>query len=504
MVGELAMERFRLVERLGAGGMGTVYRAVDVRLQREVALKEIHGADTGRVLREAKAAARLNHPSIVTLYEFGAQGDLAMLVSELAHGDPLDVLARDGEITDREVAWVGVEVCSALAHAHERGVIHRDVKPQNIVADLSIDPPHAKLMDFGIAAIAGEAPLTATGQVMGTLAYMSPEQAEGAVAGPPSDVYSLALTLFECWAGENPAAGATPAATARNIGSHLLSLRDLRPDLPELLVEAIDDCLAPDPLERPPLSELAAVLGRCAEELDGEHTVPARPHDVGARGRRDRPLLGLLAPIGLAAVLAALAIPAGLPGLALTLAVLILPAFLFVRPLWRAALPALAVPLGAVSLASAAPVLDASGSGGRERALTGALAWMWLAAGSLALGVGPAMPFADRAAGGWSHSVGASASGVLAPLLDPTCLAAMALFALAAWAIGPVVRARHLPLALVGALVWGAGVDAALRGLDLGAVTPSPLLPAAAAAGAAFIAARPGVRARETQAPALG
>ena len=442
MVGELAMERFRLVERLGAGGMGTVYRAVDTRLQREVALKEIHGADTARVLREAKAAARLNHPSIVTLYEFGAQGDMAMLVSELAHGDPLDVLTCDGEITDREVAWVGVEVCSALAHAHERGIVHRDVKPQNIVADLSVDPPRAKLMDFGIAAIAGEAPLTATGQVVGTLAYMSPEQAEGDQAGAASDVYSLALTLYECWAGENPVAAHTPAATARRIGSELRPLRDARQDLPELLVEVVDDCLLPDPIDRPPLSELATVLERCAEELDGEHAVPAREGD-----RVDEPL-GSARPIAAAVGLV------------------------------------LAPVLAAVGLAAAPPALAATIDRWRLRCIVGALAWAWLAAASLSLGVGPDLPF-DQ-------------------LGDPTSLAGAALFTVAAWAIGPIVRARHLPLALLGSLLWGACFEAALRGLDLGTLSPSAVLPAAAAAGVAVAAARSAYRPREAEAPALG
>ncbi len=497
------MERFRLVERLGAGGMGTVYRAMDTRLQREVALKEIYGADTGRVLREAKAAARLNHPSIVTLYEFGARGDMAILVSELAHGDSLDALARLGEITDREVAWTGVEVCGALAHAHERGVIHRDVKPQNIVVDLSLDPPHAKLMDFGIAAIAGEAPLTATGQVVGTLAYMSPEQAEGLEAGGASDVYSLALTLYECWSGENPAAGRTPAATARLIGSELRSLRAVRPDLPELLVEIIDDCLSSDPADRPSLSELGAVLERCAEELDGEHCVPAR--DGGEAGRGAPWSAGKLLPaLGLAGLLAALAVPAGLPGAALVLAALALPALLVADPLWRASLAPLAVPLAAIGLGAAAPALTAAGDRGRERALLGALGWLWLAAGSLAIGAGPGMSFSTRAAHSWSHSADAAASGVIAPLFDPACLGATALFAFAAWAIGPIARARHLPIALLGALLWGAGLDAGLRGLDLAAVSPSPLIGALAAALAAVLIARPGFRPRELRAPALG
>ena len=281
MVGELAMGRFRLIERLGAGGMGTVYRALDERLQREVAVKEIEGADTRRVLREAKAAARLNHPAIVTLYEFGSDGRRALLVSELACGEPLDVLSADAAISDREVGLVGASVCAALAHAHERGVVHRDVKPQNVVVDLDAEPPRAKLMDFGIASIAGEAPLTAAGEVVGTLAYMSPEQAEGERATEASDVYSLALMLYESWAGHNPVAGATPAATVRRIGTCLPSLADSRPDLPEPLIAAIDDCLEPDAAARPELDELAEVIESALDELDDAHAVPGR--DEAAR-----------------------------------------------------------------------------------------------------------------------------------------------------------------------------------------------------------------------------
>jgi len=158
VVGDLVLGRFRILERIGSGGMGVVYRALDERLQREVAVKEIPGADSDRVLREAKAAARLNHPGVVTLYEFGAHGRSAILVSELAAGDPLDDLAAEGRLTDRDVAEVGLDVCSALEHAHERGVIHRDVKPANVVVAHDGSGHTAKLMDFGIAVLAGEGP----------------------------------------------------------------------------------------------------------------------------------------------------------------------------------------------------------------------------------------------------------------------------------------------------------------------------------------------------------
>ena len=181
------MGRFRVVDRVGSGGMGTVYRAFDERLQRHVAVKEIASADAGRVVREAQAAARLNHPGIVTLYELGSEGNRALLVSELVEGATLAELARGGDLSDRETAEFGADVCEALAHAHERGVVHRDVKPDNVIvrADDGVGR-RAKLMDVGIASLTGASALTATGEVVGTLAYMAPEQAEGEPARQPT------------------------------------------------------------------------------------------------------------------------------------------------------------------------------------------------------------------------------------------------------------------------------------------------------------------------------
>ena len=253
MVGdELLMGRFRVLERIGAGGMGTVYRAFDERLQRQVALKEIPSVEPARVLREAQAAARLSHPGIVTLYELGERDGHALLVSELVPGPTLSRLHEAGRLRDRDVAEIAADLSDALAHAHARGVIHRDVKPQNvIVRDDQGAGQRAKLMDFGIARIAGAPSLTAAGEVIGTLAYMSPEQADGSLAGPESDVYSLALTVFECWSGENPAAAESPAQTVRRIGQGMPPLRAYRPDLPEPIDAAIDACLAPEPELRP-------------------------------------------------------------------------------------------------------------------------------------------------------------------------------------------------------------------------------------------------------------
>jgi serine/threonine protein kinase len=261
LVGSLVLNRFLIERRIGSGGFGTVYEAWDGRLERPVAVKAIEsrGEAGRRVLREAQAAARLNHPGIVTLYELGEEDGNALLVTELVDGTTLAGLCREGVLSDREIGEIGADLCEALDHAHSRSVVHRDIKPQNVLVT-GDGEPRAKLMDFGIARLTDAAALTAPGDVVGTLAYMAPEQAEGRQAGPEADVYSLALMLFECWSGDNPNQRATPAATARAIGSRLRPLRRLRPDLPRDLTATVDACLEPRPTRRPSLEELGTAI----------------------------------------------------------------------------------------------------------------------------------------------------------------------------------------------------------------------------------------------------
>ncbi|MFN8163142.1 MAG: serine/threonine-protein kinase [Solirubrobacterales bacterium] len=281
MVGSLVLNRFLIERRIGSGGFGVVYEAWDGRLERPVAVKAIEqrGEAGRRVLREAQAAARLNHPGIVTLYEMGEEDGNTLLVTELVEGSTLARLANAGELSDREIAEIGADLCEALDHAHSRGVVHRDIKPQNV--QVTEGEPRAKLMDFGIARLADEAPLTAAGDVVGTIAYMSPEQAEGRPAGPEADVYSLALVLYECWSGENPHRRPSPAATARAIGARARRLRRLRPDLPRELTDAIDACLAPRPNHRPSLEELGTAIEDSLDLL-ADHPRSGSRH-LGAR-----------------------------------------------------------------------------------------------------------------------------------------------------------------------------------------------------------------------------
>ncbi len=465
------MGRFRVGERIGSGGMGTVFRAFDERLQREVAIKEIQTAGADRVLREAQAAARLNHPAIVTLYELGERDGHALLVSELVHGRTLDRVARDGSISDKDVAEIGTDLCEALCHAHERGVIHRDVKPQNaIVRPFDSQGRRAKLMDFGIAAVAGAPALTGTGEVMGTLAYMAPEQAEGAHAGPEADVYSLALTLYEAWAGENPVTRRTPAQTARQIGQPVPSLGINRPDLPNPLIAQIDACLEADPRNRPTLKRLRAELARVGPQLDDECAVPSPDGDDAPLVRRSfGRVLGL---VGAGTALAALAGPAGLPGLALVLAVVLLPALaLASRPL-MALLPLAAAPLGAIGALAVAPTLVALlGRNTRERASLGALSFASYLVGAIGLGLGDNLGIREQAPAAWRDSASTALTDVLGVFAEPSALIGLAVLAAAAVLLGMVMN-THPAFALVGTIIWAAGLAAGLAAVGDGSQSP--------------------------------
>ncbi len=282
--GPLVLDRYRLHDQLGSGAFGVVWRARDERLERDVAVKAIareHVA-SGRAEREARAAAKLSHPAIVTLYEAGADDEATYLVSELVHGGTLAELLAEGALSDRDVAEVGVALCQALAHAHAQGVVHRDVKPSNVLVP---DVPHAggpvaKLTDFGIARVlagGGEDLLTRTGDVVGTLAYMAPEQAEGKEAGPPADLYAAALVLYEAFSGVNPIRGGSAVATARRLGATLPGLQRQRRDLPPVLCDAIDRALAPRPGDRGSVAMLHRALKGALGELADEPGTIAAP-----------------------------------------------------------------------------------------------------------------------------------------------------------------------------------------------------------------------------------
>jgi hypothetical protein len=270
----LVLGRYRLLRRLGTGGFGTVWMGHDERLDRDVAVKVLPRERVvgGRFEREARVAARLTHPGIVTLYEATVDDDGAYLVSELVRGATLGELLEAGRLSDRDIAGVAIGLCDALAHAHAHGVVHRDVKPSNVlIPEQPTSRAHpAKLTDFGVARVIGGDSLTRTGDIIGTAAYMAPEQAEGRDAGPAADLYAVALVTYEALTGINPIRTNTAAVRARRLGAHLPPLRRQRRDLPRELGRGVDLALRPRARERGSLDELRTALVSALPELADE------------------------------------------------------------------------------------------------------------------------------------------------------------------------------------------------------------------------------------------
>jgi hypothetical protein len=552
---QVVLDRYALERRIGAGGFGVVWLAFDEKLQREVAVKVVpHDGDTPaseRAEREARVAARLNHPGIVALYELGADDDAVYLVSELVPGRTLAELGRAGAVSDRDVARIGSALCDALAHAHQRKVIHRDVKPQNV---LVVDEPaagagFAKLADFGVAHLSSGDPLTRTGDVVGTLAYMAPEQAEGERVTSSADVYSLALTLYEAWTGTNPVRAASPMGTARRLGTVLPPLRSRRRDLPEELGATIDQALDPDPERRPPLRQLRSALDAADRELSNEGGLvePGTLERLGLRGDHDRavplPSARALALAGrfLAGVaagglaVAALEFPDRAPlvapllaGTAVAIAVMLLPriawiatavaaAVWFVLPdsglngaalivatcavvtvvllpraglLWS--LPALAPLLAAIGLGPLFAVVAGFASTAWRRAGLAAAGFVWLAVAEIAGGRTLLFGAPDGATSHneWEHSFHAAADHALSPLVTSAALLPAVAWMALAVALPVVVRGRSLTLDLLGVVVWTAGLLASHQAIGrvLGSTDPRGLAAGALLAAVAAVA----------------
>lgn len=505
--GERVLGRFTIGARIGGGGHGTVHRAWDERLCRWVAVKSVEGEKGERVLREAHAAARLNHPGIVTLYELGRQGSCAYLVSELVEGPNLRELAAAGRLSDRDLAELGAELCAALEHAHEGGVVHRDIKPDNVLVrparSRSVKgraAQRALLADFGIALLDDAPTLTATGQVVGTLAYMSPEQAAGTGAGPGSDVYSLGLTLYELWAGFNPVARISPAATARAIGEPVEGLAEARPELPPGLCAAIDACLEPDPMDRPGLDDLRDALLATRGALHPDRAVPTPAESLGAAtlppGVPARPLAILLA-AGAVALLGSLA---GLPGLAIVATTLLAPAALALSRARDWLLPALAPLLGLIGAAPAFLGVAARRERVVERAALAGLAWAWTGVAGGLLGRALGVPIAAAGdASGWAGSGPTAIDALLAPLATPTAIAVALTWVGGAILLGILLDVTSAAGAAVGGLVWAGTIAALLEAAGAGAAPTALLAPALLAAVAWAIwdrAGRPDLRLR--------
>ena len=272
--GDMLAGRFRLDELIGRGGMATVFRAWDVVLGRPVAIKLLRPdiiADPDLALRfrrEAHAAAVLHHPNVVGYLGAGSDGATPYLVMELVDGDDLATrIRREAPFEPAIAARTARDVANGLAIAHARGIVHRDVKPGNILLDAD---GRARITDFGVARIAAEGEATMPGTTLGSVHYFSPEQAQGLTTTPASDVYSLGLVLFEMLTGERPFSGDTPAAVAvARVGAPAPSARALNPDVPADLDTVVTRALDPDPAARFPEA------GAFADALERAVTPPA-------------------------------------------------------------------------------------------------------------------------------------------------------------------------------------------------------------------------------------
>src|SRR5262245_32547464 len=261
-------DRYLLRRQIGVGGMGVVWEALDELLARRVAIKAVELPATmvgserakfaARVLREARAAARLTHPAAVTLYDVIREQGTTYIVMELVEARSLSTLVHeDGPLAPEQAARIGLQVLAALEVAHGHGIIHRDVKPGNV---LVLPGGQAKLTDFGIASLRGDPELTATGMVLGSPGYMSPEQAKGDGSGPAADLYGLGATLYYAVEGQAPFGKAAPIPTMTAVVNE--EPRPMRRGGP--IAPIIERLLAKDPEARPTAVEVRRFLQKVA------------------------------------------------------------------------------------------------------------------------------------------------------------------------------------------------------------------------------------------------
>jgi tRNA A-37 threonylcarbamoyl transferase component Bud32 len=322
MTGEVIAGRYELEELVGSGGMSTVYRAHDGLLERKVALKILHQRLVDdeeyveRFRREARAVAQLAHPNIVTVIDRGEDGGRQFIVFEYVDGDDLkQVIDKTGPLPIDQVVELGRGIAAALAFAHERGIVHRDVKPQNVL----LSDGRAKVTDFGIArSLDVEHGVTQTGTVLGTSNYIAPEQASGQPVDDRSDVYSFGVVLFELLTGTVPFEGESFVAVAfQHINEPAPSVLERRPDTPPRLARLVDAMLEKDHGARPSMDEVAGELG-AVDALDAggrTEVVPRRRAPHRRRRRSKWPfVLATLGVLVLAGAAAGLLLPDGEKG----------------------------------------------------------------------------------------------------------------------------------------------------------------------------------------------
>jgi eukaryotic-like serine/threonine-protein kinase len=259
---ELVAERYRPLRPLGSGGSGSVWLARDERTGLDVALKIVprEGKAATRAEREALAAARLRHERCLRAYGLERDSRNVYIAYEYVPGQTMRQALRAGELDDADAVETAAQVLEGLAHAHARGIVHRDVKPSNVLLAEG-ESLSARLLDFGLAQLAEEESLTATGDVPGTLAYVPPERlVHGESGGPPADIWAVGAMLWESLAGWHPFWNGSLLETAKRIENGAAPLAQARPDLPKPLCALVDRMLALDPTARPPAAHLAHEL----------------------------------------------------------------------------------------------------------------------------------------------------------------------------------------------------------------------------------------------------
>ncbi len=451
----LVLDRYRPLRPVGRGGSGSVWLARDERTGLEVALKIVprEGKRAARAMREMEAASRLRHERCVRAYDFGGDTGHVYIAYEYVHGSTMRELLRTGRLTDADAITTCIQVLEALAHAHAHGIVHRDVKPSNVLLE-DVPDISARLLDFGLAQFDEADTLTAIGDVPGTLAYISPERLRGDDATAASDVWAVGVMLWEALAGKHPFWGVPMPEVSAAIAGGAAPLAEERPDLPRALLDVVARALDTAPAQRPAAAELASLLRDAPtrrRERAPKETAPRVSKPKIKVHRRTAPGVQVLA--------------AGATGLIALVGACVLP---FWPPLLVAAIAlaatglSLRLPRVALALALFAPVFPLGNVSAAAATTYGVVAAAWLA-----------LSWRDPRAG-VCFAAGPLLAAVGALMLLPLAVQPVrgslrrALHAIAGVLAAAAVAALHgSPLPLTGAFVGNLGIAGSERPADV-------------------------------------